>query len=251
VDLVAAEDTRHSTKLLNRYSIDTPRISLHEHNEEKQAQRLVQRLNAGDSVALISDAGTPLISDPGYRLVVAALEAGIRVSPVPGACAAIAAMSVAGLPTDRFVFEGFLPAKKEARRRRLISCASEPRTLVFYEAGHRIEQSLQDMRDCFGRERKAVVARELTKAFETVHGDCLEELCGWLMEDSDQRRGEFVVVVEGVSHPTGQASEPEIRRILSLLLAELPLNAAVRLAAKITGQSKNKIYQIALNVNQF
>ncbi len=251
VDLVAAEDTRHSAKLLHRYAINTPCISLHEHNEEKQAPRLLRRMMAGVSVALISDAGTPLISDPGYRLVVAARGAGIRVSPVPGACAAIAALSVAGLPTDRFVFEGFLPAKKEARRRRLMSCASEPRTLVFYEASHRIVQSLQDMRDCLGRERQAVVARELTKTFETVRSDCLEAMCEWLIAESDQRRGEFVVMVEGLSQAPEQAPEPEIRRILSLLLDELPLSAAVRLAAQITRQSKNKVYRIALNVNQF
>jgi 16S rRNA (cytidine1402-2'-O)-methyltransferase len=251
VDLVAAEDTRDSAKLFKRYCVNTPCTSLHEHNEEKQAERLLRRLIAGDSVALISDAGTPLISDPGFRLVLAAHRAGVRVSPIPGACAAIAALSVAGLPSDHFVFEGFLPTKAEARRRRLRTCASEPRTLIFYEASHRIVRSLEDMRDCLGAARQAVVARELTKAFETVHGASLEKLCEWVLEDGNRQRGEFVVLVQGFSQAPDQESESEIRRILSLLLADLPLNTAVRLAAQITGQSKNKIYRIALNVIQF
>lgn len=251
VDVIAAEDTRHSAKLLNRYSVATPCVSLHEHNEEKQVARLLRRLIAEDSVALISDAGTPLISDPGFRLVVAARRTGVRVSPIPGACAAVAALSVAGLPSDRFVFEGFLPAKEEARRKRLTVCASETRTLVFYEASHRIVRSLRDMRDCLGGARRAVVARELTKTYETVHSASLEELSEWVLDDSDRTRGEFVVLVQGLVQTPDQAEEPEIRRILSLLLTELPVNAAVRLAAKITRQSKNEVYRIALNVNQF
>ena len=202
-------------------------------------------------MALVSDAGTPLINDPGYRLVLEARGAGIRVSPIPGACAAIAALSVSGLPTDRFAFEGFLPARRDARRSRLTRYKSEPRTLVFYEVAHRIEQSLYDMRDSLGHARKAVVARELTKTFETVHNASLEGLCRWVMADADQRRGEFVVIVEGASPSSDQVKESEIRRILALLLAEMPLNKAVRLAAQITGQSKNMVYRIALNVNQF
>ncbi len=248
VDLIAAEDTRHSAKLLNHYGIATLRISLHEHNEQRQMRRLLEHLKGGQSVALICDAGTPLISDPGYRLVKAAHLAGIKVSPIPGACAAIAALSVAGLPTDRFVFEGFLPAKGAARRARLAALAGETGTLVFYESSHRIVQSLQDMQVCLGSKRQAVVAREMTKTFETVKNAPLETLCSWLRADSDRQRGEFVVLVEGTASPPDESSEQYMERILSVLLEELPLNRAVRLAVEITGEKKNRIYRLALSI---
>lgn len=248
VDQIAAEDTRHSAKLLNHYGIATQRISLHEHNEQSQAQRLLNHIKEGKSVALICDAGTPLISDPGYRLVKAAHHAGIKVSPIPGACAAIAALSVSGLPTDRFVFEGFLPAKGAARRARLAALAEETRTLMFYESSHRITQSLQDMTACLGSERQAVVAREMTKTFETVKNASLEMLCRWLNADSNQQRGEFVVLVEGAASSPDESSEIVIKKILSALLGELPLNSAVRLAVEITGEKKNRIYKLALSL---
>ncbi len=248
VDLIAAEDTRHSAKLLNHYSIATSRISLHEHNEQSQTQRLLKHIKEGKSVALICDAGTPLISDPGYRLVKAARLAGIKVSPIPGACAAIAALSVSGLPTDRFVFEGFLPAKGAARRARLAALAEETRTLMFYESSHRITQSLQDMTACLGSERQAVVAREMTKTFETVKNAPLEMLCRWLNADLHQQRGECVVLVEGAASPPDESSEINIKKILSVLLKELPLNSAVRLVVEITGEKKNRIYKLALSL---
>lgn len=246
VDLIAAEDTRHSSRLLNHYGIDTARISLHEHNEKQRSQGIVARLENGKSVALISDAGTPLISDPGYRLVAAARTAGLRVSPVPGACAAIAALSSGGLPTDRFVFEGFLPAKEITRRSRLKVLAEENRTLVFYESSHRILRTLQDLITCFGENRPAVIARELTKTFETLKSAGLKALGQWLREDSNRQRGEFVLLVKGVEIAPQNNSTREIERLLRLLLDELPLNAAVRVAAKITAEKKNRIYNLAL-----
>ncbi|WP_455385258.1 16S rRNA (cytidine(1402)-2'-O)-methyltransferase, partial [Acidihalobacter prosperus] len=198
VDVVAAEDTRVSGRLLAHLGLSAGRLlSLHEHNEESRVPGLIQRLRDGDSVALISDAGTPLISDPGFRLVVAAREAGVRISPVPGPSALIAALSVAGLPTDRFVFEGFLPAKPAARRSRLQALADERRTLVFYESSHRVEACVGDMAEAFGGARRAVIARELTKRFEQVADGALDELKSWLEADADRSRGEFVLVVAG------------------------------------------------------
>lgn len=249
VDLIAAEDTRHSTGLLKHYRIDTPCISLHEHNEQARVPGLLARLEQGESIALISDAGTPLVSDPGYRLVRAARAAGVRVSPIPGPSAPIAALSAAGLPTDRFVFEGFLPARSSARRKRLRELGMETRTLIFLEASHRIVSSLANLRDVLGPERKAAIARELTKTFETIHGDRLDRLCDWLMADADQRRGEFVIIVEGAAPPEeSTAGDNEARRVLSLLLDELPLKTAARLAAEITGRKKNELYRLALKL---
>ncbi len=245
VDLIAAEDTRHSGLLLRHYAIDTPMLSLHEHNECAQVRGLLARLQGGESVALISDAGTPLISDPGFRLVVAGREAGIRVSPIPGPSALIAALSAAGVPTDRFVFEGFLPAKAAARRQRLQALKPDTRTLVFFEASHRIAVSLDDMRRCLGDARSAVVGRELTKVFEELHGDTLEALCRWIRTDPNRLRGEFVVVVDGAA-PTQHQNAADTGRALTLLLAELPLKTAVRVAAALTGQKKNEVYEMAL-----
>ncbi|MGY8830453.1 MAG: 16S rRNA (cytidine(1402)-2'-O)-methyltransferase [Pseudomonadales bacterium] len=247
VALIAAEDTRHSARLMQHFGIGTPLAACHEHNERDQGGRFLARLLAGDDVALISDAGTPLISDPGYHLVRQARAAGIAVVPVPGACALIAALSAAGLPSDRFIFEGFLPAKAAGRRARLEQVKEEPRTLIFYEAPHRILECLQDMQLVFGDERPALLARELTKTFETLKGMPLAELAAWVAADSNQQRGECVVLVAGWQAPEGEeAVSAEAMRVLNLLLAEMPLKRAAALAAEITGVRKNLLYQVAL-----
>ena len=247
VALIAAEDTRHSARLLQHFGIPTPLAACHEHNERDQGGRFLARLQAGEDVALISDAGTPLISDPGYHLVRQVRAAGIPVVPVPGACALIAALSAAGLPSDRFIFEGFLPAKAAGRRARLEQVREEPRTLIFYEAPHRILESLEDMRDVFGGERPALLARELTKTFETLQGLPLAELCQWVAADSNQQRGECVVLVAGWQAPEGEeAVSAEALRVLDLLMTEMPLKRAAALAAEITGVRKNLLYQVAL-----
>lgn len=242
VDAILAEDTRHTRQLLAHLGLERPLLALHEHNEDAQAPKLVERLLAGDSLALVSDAGTPLVSDPGYRLVAAARAAGLRVSPVPGPCAFVAALSVAGLPSDRFCFEGFLPAKASGRRERLRALAAEPRTLVFYESAHRIEESLADMLAGFGPARRAVLARELTKLFETVLDGTLEALCARVAADPDQRRGEFVLLVEGAGEGDGDATLAEGRRVYALLCAQLPPSQAARLAAEITGAPRKALY---------
>ncbi len=247
VALIAAEDTRHSARLMQHFGISTPLAACHEHNERDQGGRFLARLQAGEDVALISDAGTPLISDPGYHLVRQARAAGIAVVPVPGACALIAALSAAGLPSDRFIFEGFLPAKAAGRRARLEQVKEESRTLIFYEAPHRILECLQDMQAVFGDERPALLARELTKTFETLKGMPLAELAAWVEADSNQQRGECVVLVAGWQAPEGEdAISAEAMRVLNLLLAEMPLKRAAALAAEITGVRKNLLYQVAL-----
>lgn len=247
VALIAAEDTRHSSRLLAHFGIQTPLAACHEHNERNEGGRFIERLQAGDDVALISDAGTPLISDPGYHLVRQARAAGVVVVPVPGACALIAALSAAGLPSDRFIFEGFLPAKAAARRTRLEALKEEPRTLIFYEAPHRILESLGDFEDVFGGERMAVLGRELTKTFETLKGLPLAALRAWVEADSNQQRGECVLLVEGWQAPQGESAvSAEALRVLNLLLAEMPLKRAAAVAADITGVRKNLLYQAAL-----
>ncbi|MBD3669377.1 MAG: 16S rRNA (cytidine(1402)-2'-O)-methyltransferase [Gammaproteobacteria bacterium] len=248
VDCIAAEDTRHSARLLEHYGITSPMSALHEHNEQAQAPRLVERMQLGESVALISDAGTPLVSDPGLNLVRLARQAGISIIPIPGASAAIAAMSVSGLPSDRFCFEGFLPAKASARRKRLTEVVEESRTLIFYEAPHRILDCLADMVVCFGGERPAVMARELTKRFETVHGDNLAALQEWVASDPNQQKGEFVILVHGAEPQSGHELDEAARHTVETLLQELPLKQAVSLAVKITGLKKNAIYQYALSL---
>lgn len=247
VKLIAAEDTRHSQRLLQHFGIETPLAPCHEHNEREQGGRFITRLLDGDDVALISDAGTPLISDPGFHLVRQARAAGIRVVPVPGPSALIAALSAAGLPSDRFIFEGFLPAKAAARRARLEALREEPRTLIFYEAPHRLLESLEAMKDVFGAERPVVLARELTKTFETLKDLPLGELCAWVAADANQQRGECVLLVGGWQAPEGEEMvTAEALRILDLLLGELPLKRAAALAAEITGVRKNLLYQVAL-----
>lgn len=247
VALIAAEDTRHSIRLLQHFGITTALAACHDHNEREQGGRFVARLLAGDDVALISDAGTPLISDPGYHLVRQVRAAGIEVVPVPGPSALIAALSAAGLPSDRFIFEGFLPAKAAARRGRLELLKEEPRTLIFYEAPHRVLESVQDIASLFGKDRHAVLARELTKTFETLKGAPLGELAEWIAADSNQQRGECVLLVTGWQAPEGEdAISGEALRVLDLLLGELPVKRAAALAAEITGVRKNLLYQAAL-----
>lgn len=248
VSLIAAEDTRHSTRLLQHFGIRTPLAACHEHNEREEGGRFIARLLAGDDVALISDAGTPLISDPGYHLVRQARAAQVQVVPVPGACALIAGLSAAGLPSDRFVFEGFLPAKQAARCARLEAVQHDPRTLIFYEAPHRLLASVVDMCQIFGAERPAVLARELTKAFETIQDLPLQELQDWIAADPNQQRGECVLLIEGYQAPADAHEVPvEAQRVLKLLMAELPLKRATGLAAEITGARKNALYQWALD----
>ncbi len=241
VAAVCAEDTRHTRQLLAHFGVERPLLALHQHNEDAAVAPLVARLLAGEDLALVSDAGTPLVSDPGFRLVRAARAAGVKVSPVPGACAFVAALSVAGLPSDRFVFEGFLPAKAAARRERLAALAGEARTLAFYESSHRILETLEDMRAAFGAERPAVLARELTKLFETVLDGDLATLCARVAADPDQRRGEFVVLVQGAGDDA-DARVAEGRRIYAKLSAHLPPSTAARVAAELSGAPRKSLY---------
>ncbi len=241
-DLIACEDTRHSAALLKHFGIATRTLALHEHNEREVSEELVRRMCDGAQIALICDAGTPLISDPGFRLVRAAREAGIAVSPVAGPCAAIAALSVAGLPSDRFVFEGFLPAKSAARRARLEQLCSDSRTLIFYESSHRILESLHDMSQVFGAARHVVLARELSKLFETVLDGPLAELVQRVTADKDQQRGEFVLLVAGAGEDHEVARLAEGRRVFDLLRSELPPSRAAKLAAEITGAPRKALY---------
>lgn len=245
VDFIAAEDTRHSRPLLQHYAIQTPLLSLHTHNEQQRSQELITQLQQGKNIALISDAGTPLISDPGYHLVHTARSHNIKVVPIPGASALITALSASGLPTDHFVFEGFLPAKAGARQKRLAELKTEIRTLIFYEAPHRIIDLVDDMLQILGTERYVVIARELTKQFETIHGDTLANLKTWLQDDANQQRGEFVVLVHG-EHIDELAKQNDAYEVLKILLSELPVKQAASLAAKLTGAKKNELYQWAL-----
>jgi 16S rRNA (cytidine1402-2'-O)-methyltransferase len=241
VTVIAAEDTRHTRPLLQHLGIDTPLVALHDHNERTAVDGLVERMRAGDDVALVSDAGTPLISDPGFRLVRAVRAAGLRVSPVPGASAVVAALSVAGLPSDRFIFEGFLSAKAGARRSRLGELAGESRTLIFYESSHRIVESLQDMRDTFGPEREAVIARELTKMFETVLDGPLASLVERVTADPNQQKGEFVVMVAGREEGEDERLAEGLR-VFAILKDELPPAKAAKMAAAITGAPRKALY---------
>lgn len=249
VDMIAAEDTRHSQRLLAHYQITTPMFSLHEHNEDDRVNSIIKKLSEGQSIALISDAGTPLISDPGFRLVRAVTAAGFSVVPLPGPCALIAALTASGLPTDRFVFEGFLPVKKGALHAYLTSLEKESRTMVFYESVHRIEKTLQVFVDVFGGERVATIARELTKTFETIKQDSLHGLCDWMANDVQQKKGEFVIVLQGVSSAVQSVDDIELERVLSILLKELSLKQAVKLSCEITGLKRKQIYQKALTLS--
>lgn len=240
-DAICAEDTRHTRQLLAHHGVERPLLALHEHNEADLAGKLVERLRGGDTLALVSDAGTPLVSDPGFRLVRAARAAGVRVSPVPGPSALVAALSVAGLPSDRFVFEGFLPAKAAARRERLSRLAGEPRTLLFYESAHRIEATLADMAAAFGGDRPAVLARELTKLFETVLDGGLDALAARVAADPNQRKGEFVLLVQGAGEDAG-AEILEGRRLYAVLSGYLPPSTAAKVAAELSGAPRKALY---------
>lgn len=244
VELIAAEDTRHSQRLLTHLGLTRRLLSLHEHNESERVEAILATLAEGGCVALISDAGTPLISDPGYRLVRAAQEHGHSVSPVPGPCSPIAALCAAGLPTDRFAFEGFLPARGSARRSRLEQLSADSRTLVFLESPHRIGATLADMVGAFGAHREAAIARELTKLHEHILRTTLGELADRSATSSELSRGEIVLLVRGAESAT-QSSDAEIRRLLGLLSMELPPARAAALAAKITGRPRRELYALA------
>ncbi len=248
VHCIAAEDTRHTGQLLAHFRIQTPLLSLHEYNERDRLESLVARLREGQTIALVSDAGTPLISDPGFPLVRELRRQGLRVIPVPGPSSLLAALSVAGLPTDRFVFEGFLPAKAVARRERLRVLAGEERTLVFLEASHRIAETLADLVTTFGGERPAVVARELTKRFEEVHGATLSELTAWLDGDPNRQKGEFVLVTQGAPAVMNEVDVSNHRRLLAALLEEMPMGRAVAVAVKATGSKRKALYELALTL---
>ncbi|WP_369789080.1 16S rRNA (cytidine(1402)-2'-O)-methyltransferase [Rouxiella sp. WC2420] len=245
VDLIAAEDTRHTGLLLQHFAISAKMYPLHDHNEQQKADHLLSKLQAGQSIALVSDAGTPLINDPGYHLVRRCREAGIRVVPLPGACAAIAALSAAGLPSDRFCYEGFLPAKTKSRKDTLQALIEETRTMIFYESTHRLLESLQDMVTVWGPQRYVVLAREITKTWESIHGAPVGELLAWVQEDEVRKRGEMVLIVEGHT-PDSEALPAEALRTLALLQKELPLKKAAALAAEIHGVKKNQLYRYAL-----
>lgn len=237
VDLIAAEDTRHTGLLLQHVSINARLFALHDNNEQQKIGVLLAKLQNGQSIALVSDAGTPLINDPGYHLVRRCHQAGIRVVPLPGACAAITALSAAGLPSNRFCYEGFLPGKRKARLDVLQTLAQEPRTLIFYESTHRLLENLKDMVTAWGPLRYVVLARELTKIWETIYGAPVGELLAWVHEDDMRRRGEIVLIVEGF-RAQDDAPSQEVLRTLSMLLTELPLKKAVVLAAEIHGVKK-------------
>jgi len=250
VDVIAVEDTRRSGQLLRHFEISTPMIAVHEHNERQICDSLLSRIEKGENIALISDAGTPLLSDPGYFLVKQARERELSVVPIPGVSAVITALSVAGLPTDRFIFEGFLPAKSTARQQKLEKLKEDMRTVIFYEAPHRIVEMLKDCQTVFGGERKVVIARELTKTFETVYGDTLEKLIPWVEADENQKKGEFVVLLHGAVAREETGVDAESERILLILLKDLPVKQAAALAASITGLKKNALYQFALKLKE-
>jgi len=246
VDVIAAEDTRHSQRLLSHLCIKTKLLSYHEHNEEQITPRLLDELESGKSIALISDAGTPLISDPGYRLVMQAHDRDVKIVPVPGACAAIAALSAAGLATDSFAFEGFPPAKQGARLQFFEPFANQQRTMIFYVSCHRIIDTLKDMQTIFGENRRVTFAREITKTFETIKRMTLADLIPWVEADPNQRKGEIVVLVEGAAEAKADATQ--VDHYLSILLAELPVKQSVALVVKMTGENKNDIYKRALEL---
>lgn len=249
VDLIAAEDTRHSQRLLQYFAIHTPVMSYHDHSDERALQRIGKCLADGGSVALVSDAGTPLISDPGYRLVRHVQDAGFAVYPLPGPCAAIAALSVSGLPTDRFLFEGFLPAREAARSNRLAALAAEPMTLIFYEAPHRIEASLKAMNEAFGGEREALLAREITKTFETIRRGTLSALVQFVSADSNQQKGEIVLIVAG-KPKREQDIGAEVSTWLLRLAQDLPAKQAAAVVADCTGLRKNQLYEQLLELKR-
>ena len=248
VDAIAAEDTRHTSGLLSYFGISKKLIAVHEHNEHQSAEKLLLQLNAGESIALVTDAGTPGISDPGAVVVDFVRQAGVKVVPIPGVSAVIAALSVSGIVQNGFLFHGFLPASGAARRKMLDALKSQIVTLVFYEAPHRIVESIVDMCAVLGAERRITIARELTKTFETIHTCNLGEAEAWLQADSNQQRGEFVLLVEAAAIKEANEVSEETIRILKLLMADLPLKQAVKLATEITTEKKNDLYELALKL---
>jgi len=244
VDLIAAEDTRHSAKLLAYYEIRTKVISLHDYNEAQRSLLILKQIQQGKNVALISDAGTPLISDPGSHLVQTILDSGLRVIPIPGACAAIAALSVSGLPANKFVFEGFLPPKSKQQLQRLQEMKSETRTMIFYESPHRLLATIANMKSIWGEDRKVVLAKELSKTFETICIGTFSTIEKWLIAEYERQKGEFVILVSGANKEVGITHE--VKRVLDLLLKNMSHKQAVTLTAQITGASKNKLYKINL-----
>ncbi|AXH83241.1 TPA: 16S rRNA (cytidine(1402)-2'-O)-methyltransferase [Haemophilus influenzae] len=247
VDLIAAEDTRHSGLLLSHYGIKKSFFALHDHNEQEKAHILVEKLKQGSNIALISDAGTPLISDPGFHLVRQCREAGIRVVPLPGACAAITALCASGIASDKFCFEGFLPAKSKARKDKLENIAEEDRTLIFYESTHRILDTLEDMQSVLGEERYIVLAREMTKTWETITGNTIKNLREWLLEDPNRTKGEMVLIVEGKpKSDNNDEISPQAVKALELIAEELPLKKAAAIVAELYGYKKNALYQFGL-----
>ena len=247
VDLIAAEDTRHSGLLLSHYGIKKPFFALHDHNEQEKAHILVEKLKQGSNIALISDAGTPLISDPGFHLVRQCREAGIRVVPLPGACAAITALCASGIASDRFCFEGFLPAKNKARKDKLENIAEEDRTLIFYESTHRILDTLEDMQSVLGEERYIVLAREITKTWETITGNTIKNLREWLLEEPNRTKGEMVLIVEGKpKSDNNDEITSQVVKALELIAEDLPLKKAAAIVAELYGYKKNALYQFGL-----
>ena len=246
VNMIAAEDTRHTAGLLSHFGIVNKLIAVHEHNERQSAEKLLIQLNAGDNIALVTDAGTPGISDPGAVVVDFVRKAGVKVVPIPGVSAVIAALSVSGITQNCFLFYGFLPASGAARRKTLESLKTQTQTLVFYEAPHRIVESIIDMTNVLGGERRITFAREITKTFETIYSCVLNQAEAWLTSDTNQQRGEFVLLVEAEAARPAEAFSEETIRILKLLLADLPLKQAVKLAAEITANKKNDLYELAL-----
>jgi 16S rRNA (cytidine1402-2'-O)-methyltransferase len=248
VDVIAAEDTRHTSGLLSHLGITKKLIAVHQHNEQQSAESLVARLQAGESIALVTDAGTPAVSDPGAVVVAAVRAAGFKIVPIPGASAVVAALSASGIVENGFTFIGFLPASGGARKKVLQALALHPYTLVFYEAPHRIIESIADMAAGFGAERNIVIARELTKTFETIHKCSLADAVKWLENDSNQQRGEFVLLLEAPPIKAFEGIAEDEKRVLKALLADLPLKQAVKLTAEITGAKKNMIYEFALTL---
>ncbi len=250
VDLIAAEDTRHTGRLLSHFSIKSTLISVHDHNESARAQLIIDALTQGKRIALVSDAGTPLISDPGYGLVKRVRDAGFRVSPVPGCCAFVAALSAAGLPSDRFMFIGFLPAKKQARIKQLTALVDDSCTLIFYESTHRILACLDDMESVFGADREIVIAREITKTFETFKSGSVVDIKEWILADHHQQKGEFVVLVRGaVCSEKEQSVDSQSAKLLMLLASELPPKKAASIVAEVTGIHKKQLYEYLLQVD--
>lgn len=246
VDAIAAEDTRNTSHLLNHFAIGAKLMALHEHNEYQAAARLIEMLQSGKSLALVSDAGTPAVSDPGAHLVARVREAGFRVVPIPGANAAISAFSAAGITAPHFLFYGFLPHSSSGRKRELATLKGLPYSLVFYESPHRIVASMADLREVLGGGRTVTIARELTKLFETIHTCTLEAALDWLEADQNRQKGEFVLLVSGAEIDEAVGVGEEAQRTLQILLAEMPLKQAVKLAAEISGAKKNALYELAL-----